>query len=78
MREGINLGVLCVAVDTAEAGKCVRAVDVHGTRATDTLTARASERQCRVDLVLDFNESVENLPDISSRSCISRMGNLGR
>ena len=40
MREWVNLGVLrSFTVDTAEASESVYAVDVHGARAADTLTA---------------------------------------
>ena len=35
-------------------------VDVHGTGATNALSARSSERESWVDLVLDFDESIEN------------------
>ena len=50
-----------LAVDPAEAGKRVLAVDVHGAGAADTLTARASEGQRRVHLVLDLDERIEDL-----------------
>jgi len=44
MRQWIDLGVLAlVAVDSAEACKGILTVDVHGTRSTNTLTARATE-----------------------------------
>lgn len=49
-----------VAVDLGDTGEGVAALDVHGARATDTLTARTAEGQGRVLLVLDFNQGVEN------------------
>ena len=38
----------------------VPAVDVHGAGATNALSARSSERESWVDLVLDLDESIEN------------------
>lgn len=43
-----------------QASQGVLAVDVHGTTATDTLTATSSESQGRVDLVLDTDESIQD------------------
>ena len=60
--EGVDLRVLApVAVDPAEARQRVLAVDVHGARAADTLTAGPTERQCRVQFVLDLDERIEDL-----------------
>lgn len=61
VRERVDLGglVLC-AVDAAEAGEGVDAVDVHGTRAADALSARAAEGEGGVDLVLDADQGVEH------------------
>jgi hypothetical protein len=61
VRKGVNLGRLGrVSVDPAEAREGVDTVDVHGARSTDTLSARASEGEGRVDLVLNSNQSVQN------------------
>ena len=46
--------------DLGQAGQTVLAVDVHGTGTADTFTARSSEREGVVDLVLDLEQSVEN------------------
>lgn len=60
--EGINLGVCRgVAVDAAETGKGVLPVNVHGTRAADTLSARAPESESGIDLVLDLDERIQDL-----------------
>lgn len=62
MREGVDLGVLAtVTVDSAKAGKGVLTVNVHGARSADTLTARTTESEGGVDLILNFDESIENL-----------------
>lgn len=62
MWQRIDLRILrCVSVNAAQAGEGVLAVDVHGARAADTFSAGASESERRVDFVLDFDESVENL-----------------
>jgi hypothetical protein len=61
VREWVDFRVLALgAVDAAEARECVLAIDVHRTRATDTLAARATEGERRVDLVLDLDEGVED------------------
>lgn len=43
-----------------QAGEGVGAVDVHGARTADTLTARAAEGKGRVELILDADEGVED------------------
>lgn len=45
--------------NSAETGKMMSSVNIHGTGATNTLTAASSERESGVDLVLNFNESVQ-------------------
>ena len=59
VREGVDLGVV-VAVNAAKAGKGVDAINVHGARTADTLTARSSEGERGVDLVLDLDQGVED------------------
>ncbi len=53
-------GLVILGGDAAKAGKSVAAVDVHGTRTANTLTARATEGDGTVLLVLDLDESIEN------------------
>lgn len=61
MGQRVNLGRLVpVPIDPAEAGEGVDTVNVHRTRSTDSFSARSSERQRRVDLVLDLDQSIEN------------------
>lgn len=43
-----------------QTSQCIDTVNVHGAAATDTLTARPAERQCRVVLVLDSNQGVQH------------------
>jgi len=57
----VNLGVLRVSVNSAEARKSILSVYVHGARSTNTLSARPSEGECGVDFVFDFYQRVENL-----------------
>ena len=62
VRKGVNLAVLGRgSVNSAEARKSVLSVDVHGTRPTDTLSARPPEGKSGVDLILYFDQRVENL-----------------
>jgi len=62
VRERIDFNILrAFARDSAQASECVDTVDVHGTRATNTLTARATESQCWVYLILDLDESIKYL-----------------
>ena len=58
--EGVDGDGLVVLRDTAEAGKSVTAVDVHGARTADTLTARTTESDGRVVLGLDVDQSIKN------------------
>jgi len=54
--KGVDLGGLGrVLLDAAETRERVDTVNVHGTRATDTLTARAAEGKGGVLLVLDLD-----------------------
>lgn len=59
VRQGVDLGVILL-VDPAEAGEGVDTVNIHSARTADTLTARATEGERRVNFVLDFDERVEN------------------
>ena len=61
MRQRINLGRAGVAVDATQACESILPVDVHCTRATNSLTARSSECQRRVHFVLDLDERVKDL-----------------
>lgn len=62
MRQRIDLGVLALSpIDSAEARECVLSVDVHRTGATNAFSAGAAEGQCRVDIVLDFDEGIKDL-----------------
>lgn len=56
VRERVKLGSLgLAAIDSRKTGKSVDAIDVHGTRSADPLSARSSEGQGRVKVVLDFD-----------------------
>ena len=62
VRKRVDLGVLgLVALDAAKASERVLSVDVHRARAADTLAAGATESECRVDLILDLDECIEDL-----------------
>lgn len=62
MWEGVDLGVFArVPVDAAETGEGVLAINVHGTRPANTLSAGAPESEGRVDLVLDLDEGIKHL-----------------
>lgn len=62
VRKWVNLGVLSiVTVDTAEAGEGVLAINIHGARTADTLAAGTAEGKRWINLVLNLDESVENL-----------------
>ena len=56
MRKGVDLRRLAlVLVNAAQARKSVDTVNVHRTRSANALSARPTESQGRVDLVLDFD-----------------------
>ena len=54
-RHGVRAGS-----DLGKAGKTVLAVDVHGARTANTLTARSSKSKGRVNLVLDLEKSIQH------------------
>mmetsp|Transcript_93368 Transcript_93368/g.269674 ORF Transcript_93368/g.269674 Transcript_93368/m.269674 type:complete len:346 (+) Transcript_93368:162-1199(+) len=60
MRQGLDLDGSRVRLDVLQAGQAVLAVDVHGARAADTLTARPPKGQCGVHLVLDLEQRVQD------------------
>lgn len=60
--ERVDLAVLGgIAVDSAQAGKRVLPVNVHGAGSADALSTAPSEGQGGIDLVLDLDQSVQNL-----------------
>mmetsp|Transcript_30110 Transcript_30110/g.49790 ORF Transcript_30110/g.49790 Transcript_30110/m.49790 type:complete len:245 (-) Transcript_30110:223-957(-) len=58
VRKRLNFDRLAAWLNVEQASKAILAVDVHGTRAADSLTAGSSESQCRVDLIFDLDESI--------------------
>ena len=61
MRQWVNSTLLAsVGGNSAQACKSVDTIDIHRTRPTNALSARPSERQCGIDLVLDANQSVQH------------------
>ena len=62
VRERIDLCVfIFTTVNATETGEGILAIDVHGTRTTDTLSARATKGECRIYFVLDLDECIKNL-----------------
>jgi len=75
VRKRIDFAVLgALAVDSAEASKGVLAVDVHGAGSADTLAARATESERRVDLIFDFDECIENLNSVKTNVTVGTHG----
>lgn len=60
MRQRIDLDGALDVVHTLGAGKRVRAIDIHGAGTANAFTARTAQRQRRVDLVLDIEQTVQN------------------
>lgn len=60
VREGVDFDRLISFRDLGQTSKVVSSINVHGTRSTDTLTARTTESQSLILLVLDLNQSIEN------------------
>ena len=60
VRQGVNVALRRILVNTAQAGKRVHTINVHGTASADALTAGASEGQRRVLLVLDLKKRVKH------------------
>jgi hypothetical protein len=61
MGQRVNLlGLVLVPVDPAQTRQRVDAVNVHRARAADALAAGPTERQCRVEVVLDLDQGVQD------------------
>lgn len=61
VRKRVDLGGLRgVLVNIAQAGQGVGTIDVHGATSANTLTARATEGQGRIDLILDLDKGIQN------------------
>ena len=58
--QGVNLGGLAVDVDLANTGQGVGTANVHSAGTANTLTARATEGQGGVDLVLDLDQGIKD------------------
>lgn len=54
--------------DLRQAGQTVLAIDVHGARTANTLTARSSEGEGVIELVLDLEQGVEDHRAAATRS----------
>ena len=62
MWEWVNLDIVAgIPVDATQACERVLPVNIHRAGATDTLPAGAAESEGGVDLVLDFDERIQNL-----------------
>lgn len=62
VRQRVDLAVLAgVAVNSAQASQRVLSVNVHRARAADPLSARTTECERRINLVLDLDKSIQNL-----------------
>lgn len=60
VRQRVDFDGISSLVNVAQASKSVGTVDVHGTAATDTFTARTTESQSWVLLILHLDESIKN------------------
>ena len=77
VRKGVDFGVFrCVSVNAAEASQGVLPIDVHSTRPANSFSTRTTECQCGVHLVLDFDESIENLDGIRDISIFGLRGRM--
>lgn len=69
VRKRVDLGLLGgIFGNSAQAGKSVDTVNVHGTRTTDTLSARSSESKSRVELILDLDLQTQKKSVLGSRT----------
>lgn len=60
VRQRVNVRVGLVAVNAAEARERVHTINVHGAATANALTARATEGQRGVELVLDLDQSIQH------------------
>ena len=60
VRQRIDLYVAFDVVDGPRARKRVAAIDVHRAGTANTLAAGTAKRQCRIDLIFDLDQRIEN------------------
>lgn len=61
VRQGVHLCVLGgVCVDSAQTSQSVGTTNIHGTRSTNTFSARSSKRQGGILFVFDFQKGIQN------------------
>lgn len=60
MWKRLDLDGLGGGFDVLQTGKSVFSVNVHGTGTANTFSARASEREGRIHLILDLDQSVQD------------------
>ena len=62
VRKGVNLRILArVSIYATETGKGILTINIHGTRATNALSAGTAEGERGVNFVLNFDERIKNL-----------------
>lgn len=60
MGKRVDLGGLAIDLNFANTGQGVATSDVHGAGTANTLTARTTEGQGGINLVLDLDQGIEN------------------
>lgn len=60
MGKRIDLHSLGLFIDIAQACQGIGTIDIHGATAANSLTARSTESQGRILLVLNLDQSVQN------------------
>lgn len=60
VRQGVNVALRRILVNTAQTGKRIHTINVHGTASANALAAGASEGQRRVLLVLNLEKRVKH------------------
>ena len=68
MRKGTNGHRSRSGGDLRQTSQTILAIDVHGARTANTFTARSSEREGVIDLVLDLEQCVQNHRTATIRS----------
>lgn len=60
MRQWVNLDVAFDIINRQSAGKRIAAVDIHCAGTADAFAAGAAKCQCRIYLIFDLDQSVQN------------------
>merc|ERR1740123_2167830 len=56
----LDFNGLRTRLNVKKTSKAIFAIDIHGTRSANSFTARTPESECRINLIFDLDESIQD------------------